>query len=626
MFDLHNKRILLIDSNHAIHEDFHKLFCAKNLDTKLVEIEEKLFPDKIKKINAQQTYLIDSAYEGEQALALVQKAMTQCPYTVAFIDLHLSSGWDAMTTIQRIWEVDPNLQIVLCLDYSAYSWQIVDFLQNSTAVANCFVMEKLQGSDRFLILNKPFDVREIRQLVFYLSRKQDIHYEVQNQISQLEEKIHYQSTHDSLTSLGNRLLLVDCLQQAVELAKQHGSFVSVVLIAIDNLKEMNAAFGYAVSDDLLKCIAEKLKENSSEIDTLVRLGSHEFAIILAARENEKNIAAKIEQLHAAFLMPFVIENHSLFVSMHIGVSIYPRDGTEADAILKNAEAALCHAKTIGQYAIQFYNKEYHDTMLRRAELLIALPQALHDKQFILYYQPLIKADSNQILGVEALIRWQHPRFGLLYPQEFLPLAEETGLIFPLSEWVLKTACAKAKKWQETIYPELTIAVNVSAYQVCQPDFVDFVQKTLKKIKFEARYLELEIIANSMLMEDPDILHKMRQLKELGVSFSLNNFGVGYANLNYLEHLPFNKVKIDRSFVKNIELNSKENIVIESIINFAKKLGIKVVAEGVETPEQVEFLFTHHGDQMQGFYFSPPLNEEACTALLEKQGSFIKVEN
>ncbi len=311
--------------------------------------------------------------------------------------------------------------------------------------------------------------------------------------------------------------------------------------------------------------------------------------------------------------------------MHIGVSIYPRDGKELEILLKNAQAALLYSKIPVKKSIQFYNQTDHDEQLRRAELIVSLPLALKNNQFILHYQPLIKADSSKILGVEALIRWQHPSLGLLYPQEFIPLAEEIGLIYSIDEWVLKTSATKVKKWQETIHAELLLAVNVSSYQICQPNFEFLVQKTLKQVELDAHYLEFDIIANPLLTEDPNTIAKMTRLKESGIRFSLDNFGVGYANLDFLQFFPFDKVKIDKSFVNNIQLNVKQNKAIEAIIYFAKKMGIKVVAGGVETPEQVEFLFNHHGEEMQGFYFSPPLNDVACGMLLKKQGAIIKEE-
>ena len=433
------KRILIVDSNPAIHEDFHKIFSGHG--------------DKQK--NSPPSYLIDSAYDSEQALHHVQQAVQeQRPYTIAFMDLYSNASWDGIKTAQRLWEADPNLHFVLGNAYSTYSWQDLT--------------HQLPRADLFLILNKPFDLDEIRQLVFYLSRNEDADAKVNEHIHALQEKIKFLYTY-----------------------------------------------------------------------------------------------------------------------------IYPKNDPE--------------------------------TLSRRAELMNTFPQALRDNQFVLHYQPLVKANSSQILGLEALIRWQHPAWGLLYPQEFLTAAEEAGFIVKLGEWVLKTAFAKVKRWQETIYPGLFVAVNISSYQLCQPGFEEVVLKLLKKAELEPHYVELEIIAHPILMGDPDVLKRINRLKESGVRFSLNNFGAGYANLDYLQSFPFDKVKIDRGFVKNIQPHLKENKAIEAILYFAKKMGVQVVAEGVETQDQVEFLFNHHGEQMQGYYFSPPLTEEACAVLLEKQRNRVKEE-
>ncbi len=580
------KRILIVDSNPAIHEDFHKIFSDQTPH-----------------------YVIDSAYKSEQAIHCVQDAIKeQHPYTLIFIDL--ASDTDGISTIQHIWKIDPEVCFVLCNAYSTYSWQSLT--------------EKLQRPDHFLLLNKPFDINEIRQLVLYISTDADKNTEIKEKFNALEEKIKYLYTHDILTGLGNVTSLKECIEHAIVKAEQRGTTVGIALLFVDHLSEIQTVFGCHIVDALLKSITEKLKANCTSAETLIRKSHNEFAIILSDQASDEALIQKIEKLSAEFLLPLEIDKHSFFVSMHSGVAT-TQDGKEAGSLLQKAETALSYSKILGKKKIQFYCANYHDAMLRRAELMISLPQALKKNQFVLHYQPLVKANSSQIIGVEALIRWQHPVFGLLYPQEFIPLAEETGAIASLGEWVLKTALTKVKKWQETLYAGLIISINISSYQFCQPNFEGLLQRLLKKTGLLPSHLELEVIAHPMLMETSDILQKMNRLKELGMRFSLDNFGRGFANLDYLQAFPFDKVKIDRSFVKHIQSNPKENIVIETIIYLAQKMGIQVVAEGVETQAQVEFLFNHHGEQMQGYYFSPPLSEDACATLLQKQGSIIKEE-
>ncbi|MCD6040217.1 MAG: hypothetical protein K0S27_1617 [Gammaproteobacteria bacterium] len=453
-----DKRILLVDENPAIHEDFRKAFSPQYNNNTLKEVEATLFPHHMRPGDENEPlpcYFIDSAYDGDQALKWVQQAaINQFSYTVAFIDLYFTSGGDGLATIQRIWEVDPYLQFVICMAYSSYSWQKI--------------AKTLQRLDHFLILNKPFNVNEIRQLAFYLSKKRETENDTLKYTQALEKKIIYQS------------------------------------------------------------------------------------------------------------MP----------------------------------------KNVGNLS----NQEYRDYLSRREELLASLNQALDGKQFVLHYQPLVKSDSGKILGVEAFIRWQHPHLGLLYPQEFLPLAGETDLILSIDEWILKTACAKVKKWQDSIYPKLNITVNISDYHICQMHFVELVKGILKKTGLHPCFLELDFFASQPLRENSEVLKTMLKLKEMGVRFSIDHFGVGYANLNYLQSLPFDRIKMDKNFIRHIQLNKKENAVVESIVSLAKKLGMDIVTEGVETVEQVEFLFDHHSEQMQGYYFSPPLSEQACVILLKKQAS------
>lgn len=604
----HSKRILLLDSNPAIHEDFHKIL-GKKSEARFIEVTTTSPHPTYKEKKILQTYTIDSAYTGEEALGYLKKAKKEKnPYTAAFIDLHLTSEWDGIQTIQRLWEIDPDLQIVICISFSAYSWQDI--------------AEKLHHSDHFFIINKPFDVVEIRQLVFYLTRRQEQNKMNQEKMDALKEKIHYQAEHDSLTGLANRLVLNDHLTNAIVEAKKRGLSFGIVLFSFDNLNELNLLLTYSEYAAFLKILVEKCEAVFRKTGRLIFFGENTFLAILE-NMNEESVNAKINELQTAFLTPFIFEKQAFYASLNAGIAMYPYNGHEANSLVKNAEMALAFSKGQHQKKIQFYDKGLHDVIMRRTELIISLPYALHHKQFVLYYQPLVKADSSRILGVEVLLRWEHPQLGLLYPQEFIPLAVEMGLMSAIGEWVLKTACAKAKKWQDTIYPELAIAVNISSDQLSQSNFDGLVQGILKKSELESHYLELEIIANSKLMDDPDVLRRMHKLKEIGVRFSLDNFGVGYSNLNYLHYFPFDKLKIDRAFIKNIGSGKKANKEIEMILDLAKKWGIRVVAEGVETAEQVEFLFNHHGEEMQGFYFSPPLNEEACAILLEQQRAVIK---
>ena len=405
-------RILVVDANPAIHEDFHKIFEDATSVTSSIQI--------------------DSAYEADQALRFVQQAISsQYAYTVVFFDLYANAGLDALAIIQRMWEVDPDLQVVLSINFSAYTAQDI--------------AEKLQHSDHVIILNKPFDVSEVRQLVSFFLRKHANDNLVQEKIHALEEKIQYQLTHDYVTGLSNRFILAISISQAILQAEQHRTQVGIVLLGIDYLQAIHSVFGYVVSDQLIKQITEKLKKMISKSDSLIRLSDDKFIMVLTDSINERNIVERIDRYLAEISRSFEVDNHVIPISAHSGASLYPYDGKDADTLLKKAEAALQCSKKIGKKAIQIFNNNEHAAVLQRAEIMLALPQALKKNQFILHYQPLVKADSSQILGVEVLVRWQHPEWGLLYPPAFIALAEETGWISAIGEWVLKTACAKVKK-------------------------------------------------------------------------------------------------------------------------------------------------------------------------------------
>jgi EAL domain-containing protein (putative c-di-GMP-specific phosphodiesterase class I) len=312
----------------------------------------------------------------------------------------------------------------------------------------------------------------------------------------------------------------------------------------------------------------------------------------------------------------------LAVTVSIGVSFYPKDGKDANELLKNADAALYHAKEMGRNTYQFYQSEFNEHILKRAELTTALRQALERKEFFLKYQPLIRLNSNDIIGLEALIRWNHPTLGVILPDKFISIAEEAGLIVAIGEWVLRTACLQCKIWQQSS-PGICMAVNVSGYQFKQENFIAMIKSVLNETGLDPRLLELEITESVILNNVTDVSQKMHELKKIGVSLSMDDFGTGYASLNYLKLFPFDKLKIDKSFIDGIASVSEDQSIVEAIINMTKSMGLQVLAEGVEKKEQVDFLREHHSNQVQGYYFSEPLDEKNCTELLQNHVTYEK---
>lgn len=623
------KRILIIDDNEAIHRDFRAVFEEKEVDPYFESVKSMMFetPDPSARIQPKMMDLVlDSAFQGEQALDLIKQALSiGKQYSLAFVDVLMPPGWDGAKTIQKIWEVDPEIQIVICTAYSEYSWEEISRL--------------LQNSDNFLILKKPFDSIEIKQLVSSLITKWELKKQVQYQIENLERlvsertadlqkantELAHNATHDILTQLPNRALLTDRLNLAITVAKRNKLYVGVLLIDLDNFKHVNDSLGHDAGDALLTLIAKKLSGLVRESDTVARLGGDEFVLVLNNYAKEEDIFFKARKLLEVFNQPLEINQHQFTITISIGISIYPKDGMYPDLLIKNADSAMYRAKQIGKNTFQKYQEEFNKSTLERAELTSALRQALKNNELFLDYQPLVKLDSGKIIGMEALLRWNHPVLGIIPPVMFIPLAEETGLIIAIGEWVLRTACLQNKVWQQSVCPDLRIAVNVSPYQFHQNGFISVVKNILKESGLEPHFLELEITENIILGDATEIYEKMEELKKLGIHFSIDDFGTGYASLNYLKTFPFDKIKIDKSFIDNMTSNCEDSSIVEAIIAITKKMNIEVLAEGVEKKEQVDFLMQHQGNQVQGYYFSPPVDKEACTALLKKQceGEYFK---
>ncbi|AIY42259.1 diguanylate cyclase/phosphodiesterase (GGDEF & EAL domains) with PAS/PAC sensor [Collimonas arenae] len=433
-----------------------------------------------------------------------------------------------------------------------------------------------------------------------------------------EAKIEYLVNHDALTDLPNRNLLSVRMSQAIEQAHRGGQHMAVMVLDLDRFKFVNDSFGHHIGDSLLKAVAARLKAAVRDGDTVARLGGDEFVVILpglTAPENAMIVAAKIV---TSFNEMFALGDHELHVTTSVGVSIYPEDGINGDTLLKTADAALYAAKDKGRNCAHCYTAEMGVQIEEQADLEKGLHQALLRKELELHYQPKVSLKSGQVYGVEALIRWRRPGIGLIPPDSFIPLAEETGLIIPIGEWVLRNACAQVKAWHIAGYKDLTIAVNVSALQFRQQNIPELVRNVLADSKLEPKYLELEL-TESVLMQDPEtIALAMRELKEIGVRLSLDDFGTGYSSLSYLKQFPIDVVKIDQSFIRDVTSSINGASLTKSIISMAESLHMTTVAEGVETEEQLGFLNINRCDAIQGYYFSRPLPLNEMVKLLAEK--------
>ena len=436
-----------------------------------------------------------------------------------------------------------------------------------------------------------------------------------------EERIQFMATHDALTGLPNRSLLKDRLSQALLFARRYNRWATVAFVDLDNFKVINDSLGHNAGDELLKNVARKMVECVRSTDTVVRIGGDEFVVLLFDQEKSLElVAAIVRNLQVAIAAPFEIAGHTLRVSSSIGVANYPNDGDDADALLANADAAMYRAKELGRDNFQFYgpemNVKVHDRFLLQEELRNAVAR----DEFMLHYQPQVDLRANRIFAVEALVRWRHPARGLISPLSFIPVAEETGLIVEIGNWVLREACRQNKAWQDAGLPPLTVSVNVSARQFQDRRLVKSVAEALRDSGLDPSRLELEL-TESLIMQDAKLaVATMRELQGLGVQISIDDFGVGYSSLSALKTFPIARLKIDKSFINGLPNDEHDKAVASAVISLGQKLRLRVIAEGVETPEQIAYLRENNCDEIQGYCFSKPIEAGELAALLAKQGS------
>ena len=432
-----------------------------------------------------------------------------------------------------------------------------------------------------------------------------------------EARIEYLASHDALTALANRNLLGDRITQAMAHARRNGLVLALLFLDLDRFKGINDSFGHALGDALLIEVSNRLKNVVREGDTVARQGGDEFIILLTDIQDPQDVIAVAHKIFDVFSIPFRVRGHELFVTTSIGATIYPDDGDDIHALLRNADTAMYRAKEEHGNAFQFYSREMSERALERAELEGALRRALDRKEFELFYQPKVDATTSRIIGAEALIRWHHPDMGLVSPTLFIPMAEEIGLIIPIGDWVLHTACAQNKAWQDAGLPPISVSVNLSARQFKQEGLVDSVAEALKNMGLDAKHLELEL-TESMVMNSAELfITKLQELEDLGVQLSIDDFGTGYSSLSYLKRFPLHHLKIDQSFVRDIATDTDDAAITSTVISLGHSLNLKVIAEGVETEEQVAFLREHHCDEMQGYYFSKPLPAKEFASLLQQ---------
>jgi len=439
-----------------------------------------------------------------------------------------------------------------------------------------------------------------------------------SQNKQTQEKLNHLAYHDALTDLPNQVLFKDRLKQAIALSRRNDQLQAVLLLNLDRFKTINDSLGYTAGDRLLQSVAERLTSCVRESDTVARFGGDEFAILLTQiprAQDAANVARAIKQtLDQAFLF----EGQEIFVSTSIGISLYPHDGRDTAGLLKNAGAALDRAKVQGGNNFHFYTAGGTTRALRQLVLESNLRPALERSEFIVHYQPQVDIRGFHLVGMEALIRWQHPSLGLLYPNEFIPLAEDNGMIISLGDWVMRTACAQNQLWQDEGLTPLTLSVNFSARQFQQPTFITDVARILKDTNLDPRWLELELTESSIMKDPEEAIEKLHELKLMGIKVAIDDFGTGYSSLNYLKRFPIDTLKIDKTFVSDVCKDPHDTAIVRAIINLGHALDLTVIAEGVETKEQLQYLSALGCDSVQGFLFSKALSVTAFEELLVEQ--------
>ena len=603
--ELLTHRLLMIDDNPAIHEDYRKILTGCD-DTQISAAEAALFGERQSTVS-RPTFDVDSAMQGRDGVELARRALAEeRPYSVAFVDMRMPPGWDGLETIENLWQVDPEIQVVVCSAYSDYDWMEL--------------LGRLGHSDKLIVIKKPFEPIEILQCASALSHKWQNARTLKRHVEGLERvvtdrtrgleaanrQLRHLASHDSLTGLPNRLLLDDRITQAIAQANRQTHEFAVAVLDLDRFKLINDSLGHRAGDELLCEVAVRLKGAIRAVDSIARLGGDEFVIIFDGPMTRAETLAMGKRLLEVMEPPMRLLGIDVHVSPSIGIALYPHDGATIDTLLAHADAAMYHAKERGRNSVECYTESMGSVTQERVKLESELHEALRGGQFELHYQPKVDTATGRINSAEALIRWRHPQRGLLPPAEFIPVAEECGLLDAIGEWVLHEACRQGRVWQQCGPRALRIAVNLAPSQFRLVDLVAQIRRALDASGLDPTLLEIELTETAVMSDAEESVHILEAISRMGVLVSVDDFGTGYSSMSYLRRFPIDKLKIDRCFVEQMTARREDASIVGAIISLAHSLCLKVIAEGVETPEQLQLLAELGCDQYQGFYFSPAL--------------------
>ena len=473
------------------------------------------------------------------------------------------------------------------------------------------------GAQDYLVKNQIERNLLIRSLLYSIERKRT------------EERLSHLAQYDVVTGLPNRVLFRDRLTRALAHAQRKKNIAALMFLDLDHFKSINDSLGHDVGDQLLKDVADRLKSCLREEDTIARLGGDEFTIILEEISESENIANVAQKVIDMMSRSFSINGQEIFITTSIGIATYPDCGTDQNTLLKNADAALYDAKAQGRGVYRFYHQKMNIIATERLELLTSLRHAVDRQEFILRYQPQVDSNTGQLVGVEALLRWNHPQKGLIYPSQFVPLLEDTGLIVQVGEWALRESCKQCKAWQNAGLPAIPVSVNISARQFKQKNLVSMISEILVDTRLDPRYLQLELTESVLVDNIGATVATLRALHTIGTKLSIDDFGTGYSSLSYLKQFPIHALKIDRSFLQDVNKRTKDAAIAIAIITLGHSMKLEVIAEGVETIEQKEFLIKQNCNIMQGHLFGYPMHAVQIEEWLgdeKRQPSFSNIDS